>query len=35
MLKAAPHHQTSNDASLFILKGSLDPVPKELKSEKS
>ena len=35
VLKAAPQHQTSNDAYLFILKASLDSVPKELKSEKS
>ena len=35
ILKAAPEHQTSNDAYLFILKASLDSVPKELKSEKS
>ena len=35
VLKAAPEHQTSNDAYLFILKASLDPVPKEFKSEKS
>ena len=34
VLKAAPQHQTSNDAYLFIVKASLDSVPKELKSEK-
>ena len=35
LLKAAPQHQASNDVYLFILKASLDSVPKELKSEKS
>ena len=35
VLKAAPQHQTSSDAYFFILKASLDSVPKELKSEKS
>ena len=35
VLKAAPQHQTSNDSYFFILKGSLDSVPKELKSGKS
>ena len=35
ILKAVPQHQTSNDAYFFILKSSLDSVPKELKSGKS
>ena len=35
VLKAAPQHQTANDAYFFILKSSLDSVPKELKSGKS
>ena len=35
VLKAAPQHQTFNDAYFFILKANLDSVPKELKSEKS
>ena len=30
VLKAAPQHQTSNDSYFFILKSSLDSVPKEL-----
>ena len=32
VLKAAPQHQTSDDAYLFILNASLDSVPKELKN---
>ena len=35
VLKAVPHHQTSNDAYFFVLKRSLDFVTKELKSGKS
>ena len=35
VLKAAPQHQTSNDAYSFFLKASLDSVPKESKGEKS
>ena len=35
ILKAAPQHQTSSDAYFFILKSSLNSVPKELKSGKS
>ena len=32
ILKAAPQHQTSNDAYFFNLKASLDSVPNELKN---
>ena len=35
VLKAAPQHQTSNDAYFFILKSNLDSVPKGLKNGKS